>query len=51
LWGSFQVCIGIYQGLRSRFLRAKRGEIVVNCVVERGEIDGVQEAVSLLQDL
>jgi hypothetical protein len=31
-------------------LRAERGEIVVNCVVERGQIDGVQEAVSLLHE-
>ena len=31
--------------------RAKRGEIVANCVVERGHKDGVQEAVSPSHDL
>jgi hypothetical protein len=40
LLGLFWVCIGIYQVLRSRFLCAKRGQIVVNCVAGRGHKDG-----------
>jgi hypothetical protein len=34
LLGLFSVCIGIYQVSQSLFLRAKRGSIVVNCVVD-----------------
>jgi hypothetical protein len=34
LLGLLLVCIGIYRVSWSAFLRAKRGEIVVNCVVD-----------------
>ena len=34
LLGLLPVCIGIYRVSRSAFLCAKRGEIVVNCVVD-----------------
>jgi hypothetical protein len=48
----FSVLIGIYQVLWSRFLRAKRGQIVVNCVadVEARWWLGV-DGISLLRDL
>jgi hypothetical protein len=52
VWGIVPVCIGIHQRFcGAAFSRAKRGEIAVNCVVERGHKDGVQEAVWLLHDL